>query len=120
VFLAEWPASAIAGYLSRELARLTPATVVDAEQLRSRLEDVRRSGYAWGLEEFAEGINSVAAPVRDARGNVVAAIHVHGPAYRFPAAGDADRVTTAVIAAGRELARLVARDERLAGAMTAT
>jgi DNA-binding IclR family transcriptional regulator len=115
VFLAEWPASAIDGYLTRELARLTPATVVDPDQLRSRLEDVRRSGYAWGLEEFAEGINSVAAPVHDARGNVVAAIHVHGPAYRFPDAGDADRVTTAVIAAGRELARLVARDERLAG-----
>ena len=115
VFLAEWPASAIDGYLARDLARLTSATVVDPDQLRSRLEDVRQSGYAWGLEEFAEGINSVAAPVRDARGNAVAAIHVHGPAYRFPADGHADRITAAVIAAAKEVARLLARDERLAG-----
>jgi DNA-binding IclR family transcriptional regulator len=114
VLLAEWPPSAIDGYLGRELVRLTSSTVVDPEQLRSRLVDVKRSGYAWGLEEFAEGINSVAAPVRDARGKVVAAIHVHGPAYRFPAQGDADPVTTAVVAAGREVTRLLARDERAA------
>jgi DNA-binding IclR family transcriptional regulator len=114
VFLAEWPATAVDGYVARDLARLTPSTVVDPEQLRSRLEDVRRSGYAWGLEEFAEGINSVATPVRDARGNAVAAIHVHGPAYRFPAQGDTERITTAVVAAGKGVTRLLARDERLA------
>jgi DNA-binding IclR family transcriptional regulator len=112
VFLAEWPASAIDGYLGRELARLTSSTVVDPEQLRRRLEDVRKRGYAWGLEEFAEGINSVAAPVRDARGNAVAAIHVQGPAYRFPAPGDAERVAHGVVAAGREVGRRLVRDER--------
>jgi DNA-binding IclR family transcriptional regulator len=68
---------------------------------------VRRAGYAWGLEEFAEGIDSVAAPVRDARGKAVAAIHVHGPAYRFPSAGDeagiAARVADAAAAVSREL-----------------
>jgi IclR family KDG regulon transcriptional repressor len=114
LFLAEWPATAVGSYLARDLARLTSSTVVDSEQLRSRLQDVRRSGYAWGLEEFAEGINSIAAPIRDARGNVVAAIHVHGPAYRFPEDGDAERVTSAVVAAGREVGRLLARDDRLA------
>lgn len=112
VLLAEWPARAIDGFLARDLVRLTSSTVVDAEQLRSRLEDVRRSGYAWGLEEFAEGINSVAAPVRDAHGNVVAAIHIHGPAYRFPATADAERVTSAVVAAGQAVTRMLARDER--------
>jgi IclR family pca regulon transcriptional regulator len=112
VLLAEWPANALDGYLGRDLARLTSSTVVDPEQLRSRLEDVRRAGYAWGLGEFAEGINSVAAPVRDARGNAVAAIHVHGPAYRFPGPGDAERVTGALVAAGRAVSRLLARDER--------
>jgi DNA-binding IclR family transcriptional regulator len=112
VLLAEWPASAIDGYFVRDLVRLTSSTVVDAEQLRSRLEDVRRSGYAWGLEEFAEGINSVAAPVRDPRGNVVAAIHIHGPAYRFPSPADAERITSAVVAAGQAVTRMLARDER--------
>ena len=33
----------------------------------------------------------MAAPVADASGEVVAAVHLHGPSYRFPAAGaDAD------------------------------
>ncbi|MCQ3808891.1 MAG: hypothetical protein KTV16_16725, partial [Acidimicrobiia bacterium] len=41
-------------------------------------------GYAWVYEEFAEGINSVAAPIIEADGTVEAALHIHGPAYRFP------------------------------------
>ena len=60
---------------------------------------IRRDGYAWALEEFDEGISSVAAPVADASGEVVAAVHLHGPSYRFPSAGVeaalADRVVTA-------------------------
>jgi IclR family pca regulon transcriptional regulator len=87
---------------------LTRRTVTDPARLRARLAEVRRAGHAWGLEEFAEGIDSVAAPVRDARGKAVAAIHVHGPAYRFPTAGDeariAERVVDAAAAVGRELA----------------
>jgi DNA-binding IclR family transcriptional regulator len=85
VLLAEWPPDAIDAYLGRELDRLTPRTVVEPAAVRRRLEQVRRDGHAWGYEEFADGIVSVAAPVRDARSKAVAAIHVHGPAYRFPA-----------------------------------
>ncbi|HEU0336221.1 MAG TPA: IclR family transcriptional regulator [Gaiellaceae bacterium] len=99
VLLAEWPEDAIAGYLRRDLERLTPATVVDPARLRARLAEVRRRGYAWGLQEFAEGINSVAAPVRDARGQAIAAIHAHGPAYRFPPPGGEDRIAARIAAA---------------------
>ena len=115
VFLADWPASAVDGYIAHGLAGLTPQTVIDPEQLRARLEDVRRSGYAWGLEEFADGINSVAAPVRDPSGNTVAAIHAHGPAYRFPARGEELRVTEEIVAAARAVGRLLAREERAVG-----
>jgi IclR family transcriptional regulator, KDG regulon repressor len=113
VLLADWPPSAIDGYVAHGLASFTPKTIVDPAELRTRLQEVRRNGYAWGLEEFADGINSVAAPVRDARGNTVAAVHVHGPAYRFPPDGSAEVVTRAVVAAGRAVSRLLARDERL-------
>ena len=111
VLLADWPEEAVAAYSAHGLAALTPQTVIDAEQLRARLEDVRRSGYAWGLEEFVDGINSVAAPVRDAGGNAVAAIHVHGPAYRFPAQGREGRITDAVVAAGSAVSGLLARTQ---------
>jgi IclR family KDG regulon transcriptional repressor len=105
VLLAEWPDDAVAAYAAEGLAALTPQTVIDAAQLHARLEDVRRSGYAWGLEEYADGINSVAAPVRDAHGHAVAAIHVHGPAYRFPQRGSEERATDEVVAAAEAVSR---------------
>jgi DNA-binding IclR family transcriptional regulator len=112
VLLAEWPEDALGAYVRGGLAALTPRTVTAPTELRRRLAEVRRQGCAWGLEEFAEGIDSVAAPVRDARGKAVAAIHVHGPAYRFPKAGEEDRVVDQVLTAARAVGRLLARDER--------
>lgn len=83
VMLAHSPDHHVERYIAQGLEMLTPNTVTDPDQLRERLQQVRSAGYAWGFEEFAEGINSVAAPVFGPAG-VEAAIHVHGPAYRFP------------------------------------
>jgi DNA-binding IclR family transcriptional regulator len=105
VLLAEWPEDAREAYLAGELVALTQRTVADPARLRARLAEVREAGYAWGLEEFAEGIASVASLVHDANGNAIAAVHVHGPAYRFPppdgADNVADRVRTAASAVSR-------------------
>lgn len=81
--LAHSAASVVDTYIARGLEAATPNTVTDGDALRDRLVQVRSAGYAWGWEEFAEGINSVAAPVFGPSG-VEAALHVHGPAYRFP------------------------------------
>jgi IclR family transcriptional regulator, KDG regulon repressor len=108
VLLAEWPEDALDAYLSGEVVALTQRTVTDPKRLRTRLADVREAGFAWGLEEFAEGIDSVAAPIRDARGKAVAAIHVHGPSYRFPKPGDETRVAEAVVGAADTVSRLLA------------
>ena len=108
VLLAEWPEDALAAYLAAGLEGRTRKTVTDAARLRLRLAEVRERGYAWGLEEFAEGIDSVAAPVRDARGKAIAAIHVHGPAYRFPKVGEEARVADAVLGAAHTISRLLA------------
>jgi DNA-binding IclR family transcriptional regulator len=89
VFLAAMPLAELDRVLAAPLERFTPATVVSPAALRALLRDVVRDGIAWTADEYAEGITSVAAPVVDAAGEVVAAIHVHGPSYRFP--GDAPR-----------------------------
>ena len=60
---------------------------------------MRREGLAWVREEYSLGISSVAAPVADSRGEVVAAVHVHGPSYRFPAEGSEESIARAVRAA---------------------
>jgi DNA-binding IclR family transcriptional regulator len=87
VMLAALPKEALERYLERELEVFTRQTVTEPARLRRRLEQIHRMGYAWTKEEFAEGISSVAAPIHDRRGRVVAALHVHGPSYRFPPAG---------------------------------
>jgi DNA-binding IclR family transcriptional regulator len=110
VLLAEWPEEAVAGYLARDLERLTPETLVEPAAIRTRIAEVRAQGCAWGLGEFAEGINSVAAPVRDSRGKPIAAIHVHGPAYRFPPARGREAIAARVVAAAAAIDRQLARD----------
>ncbi|TMF34791.1 MAG: IclR family transcriptional regulator [Chloroflexi bacterium] len=87
VFLAHRPAAAIDRYLAEPLTALTERTVTDPTAVRDRLRAVALAGYAWVHDEFAMGISSVAAGIADASGEVVAAVHVHGPSYRFPPAG---------------------------------
>jgi IclR family transcriptional regulator, acetate operon repressor len=70
------------------LQRFTPHTVTSAAKLNERLALVRNQGYAWAFEEFAVGLNSVAAAIRNDAGKAIAALHVYGPASRFP--GDRD------------------------------
>jgi len=112
VLLVEWPEEALSAYLARDLAAPTPRTLIDPARVRERLAEVRAAGYAWGLEEFAEGIDSIAAPIRDARGHAIAALHVHGPSYRFPVPGDEARVAGAVASAAAEVSRLLGRAAR--------
>ncbi len=69
--------------LGSALERETKRTIVDAAQLRTQLGEIRRRGYAQTLEELEEGLNAVAAPVRQADGQVVAALSVSGPAFRM-------------------------------------
>lgn len=86
--MAHWPEQKVERFLARTLERMTTNTVTDPEAIRQRLAAAREDGFVWVFEEFVEGINSVAAPVLTEGSAVAGAVHVHGPAYRFP--GDAD------------------------------
>ena len=103
VFLAQLPAPMLARYLAEPLEQFTPHTLTGAAALLERLRDVRREGHAWVRDEFANGITSVAAPVADARGELVAAVHVHGPTYRFPPRGQEESIAGAVRAAAARI-----------------
>ena len=90
-------------YLSKPLTSLTPRSVTDPAILRQRLETIRADGYAWVFAEFDESLHSIAAPVWDASGEIIAALHVHGPAYRFPPADEVQAIGEAVKAAAARL-----------------
>lgn len=83
VILAHSSPAIIDDYIEQGLESVTPNTIVDPAQLQERLSQVQSAGYVWGFEEFAEGINSVAAPIFGKHG-VQAALRLHGPAMRFP------------------------------------
>jgi DNA-binding IclR family transcriptional regulator len=76
VLLGFAPAGFQAEYLDSELTRFTPATVTDPEVLRRRLAEIRATGIASMSEEMTPGSSSIAAPVRDRTGQVVAAVSV--------------------------------------------
>ncbi|MFE9766034.1 IclR family transcriptional regulator C-terminal domain-containing protein [Streptomyces sp. NPDC005808] len=59
-----------------ELLPLTPRTITDPERLRAELDRVREAGYSLTDEELEEGLRSVAVPVRERGGRVVAAVNV--------------------------------------------
>ncbi|MES5821869.1 IclR family transcriptional regulator C-terminal domain-containing protein [Streptomyces sp. RG80] len=58
-----------------ELRPLTSRTLTDPEALTRVLTEVRAQGYALVDEELEEGLRSIAVPVRDRTGRVVAALN---------------------------------------------
>jgi DNA-binding IclR family transcriptional regulator len=59
------------------------ALLADARFNERALVDVRRRGWAQSVAERESGVASVSAPVRDAGGQVVAAVSVSGPIERI-------------------------------------
>ncbi|HYH93172.1 MAG TPA: IclR family transcriptional regulator [Candidatus Saccharimonadales bacterium] len=104
VLLAFRPPGAIERYLGGSLERFTGRTLGEPEAVRERLQSIRRKGYTWAIEEFDPGISSVAAPIADGSGEVIAAVHIHGPSYRFPPSGRETDLGQQVVAAAARIA----------------
>ena len=91
--------------LGRPLPRLTARTMVAPAKLRRRLAGIAQRGSEWVYGEFDDDINSVAAPVFDGGDRAVAALHVHGPSYRFPGEHDPARIADGVADAAQRTER---------------
>jgi IclR family transcriptional regulator, pca regulon regulatory protein len=86
VMLAGLPDEELEHYLSSvRLDRLSPRTVGTPDALRLELGRVRRQGWAMVDQELEEGLRSVAAPLRDRGGRVVAAVNLSAHASRTSA-----------------------------------
>lgn len=90
--------------LADPLQRFTARTVGSADALRTELRAVRAAGWARAVEEFEEGLNAVAAPVRGNDGSVIAALSAAGPAYRL-SPDSLPEVADAVIRAADDVSR---------------
>jgi len=84
VFLAYMSEQELEHYLQKgSLPKLTAKTITDRETLLKSLEQIREQGYSIENEEIEEGAYSIAAPVRDADGQIVGTISVVGSLNRI-------------------------------------
>lgn len=70
--------------IDRPLESLTAKTVTDQARLREDLVQIRTQGYALDEEEFMEGTNCMAVPVRGHDGKVICSLSISGPNYAVP------------------------------------
>ena len=84
------------------LPALTSLTITDALALREELGRVAQQGYAVAVDELEVGLTAVAAPIRNAHGDVIASMSVSGPTFRLTGAS-VERATTALVQAATEV-----------------
>jgi IclR family transcriptional regulator, pca regulon regulatory protein len=65
------------------LVPLTPHTITNRDELISGLDQIRKQGWALVDEELEVGLRSIAAPIFDGQGRVVAAANISLGANRF-------------------------------------
>jgi IclR family pca regulon transcriptional regulator len=83
VLLAALPAEELDALLERtEIRQLTARTVTDLASLRGAIDDARKRGFATVDQELEEGLRSVAVPLHDGSGTVIAALNVSAHASR--------------------------------------
>jgi DNA-binding IclR family transcriptional regulator len=113
VLMAHASPQARSEFLAGPLKRWTKKSIIDPELVAARLDACRRDGAIWVCEEMSEGLNSVAAPIFNPAGAAIAAVHVHGPSYRFPESDRRDEIAEIVKAAARRITnRLAGRREQ--------
>lgn len=83
VVLAYLPAEDRDRILAGPLARFTAMTITDPAVLRAQIAECRERGYGYDDEEFEGGVRALAAPVLDARGELMAVISMPGPVFRI-------------------------------------
>ena len=106
VLLAFQPADYVRDVADRGLSANTDKTVTRRDALLAMLREVRSREYAIDDEESEAGLRAIAAPVRNQRGDVVAAVGVAAAAQRMTRKVLQNRVPTVVATAAAISQRL--------------
>lgn len=111
ILLAYSDNAVIDAVIAKGLKKLSKNTITNPEQLRFILKNIREQGYAVSREEMTDGVNSVAAPIRDYRGQVVSALNIVGPIQRMKPHKRQDYIRS-VVNAAKEASERLGYDER--------
>lgn len=96
------------------LEKFTELTLAKVADIEAELTNVLEVGWAQAIEEYEEGLNAIAAPIRSHDGRVIGALSAAGPAYRL----SPDRLPEAVasvIRAADEISSSLGFERRLVG-----
>jgi DNA-binding IclR family transcriptional regulator len=104
IALAFGPPALLATVLSQPLPRLTPHTLTDPDAVRAEVERVRRQGWATAVDAVLIGVNALAAPVFDHRGDWRGAIALVGATQFIPKV-PSDLLISQVTDAGAQASR---------------
>jgi len=108
MLLASLPQEQVDNFLERaQPEQITLHTIVNKERLALEIARSRAQGYALVDQELELGLRSIAVPLRNFRGDVVAAMNVSVHAARLPAQQMVERCLPAMIKIQVELGALL-------------
>jgi IclR family pca regulon transcriptional regulator len=114
VLLAAQPDERLDAYLgSVSLRGLTGHTITSVTALRRELRKIRAQGWALVDQELEEGLRSIAAPLRNVDGQVIAAINISTHAGRRTLATIVDELLAPLLATARRIEADLARPARV-------
>jgi DNA-binding IclR family transcriptional regulator len=102
--LAWRPEETLGEYLKPPLKRYTASTITDLAVLKREFAQARKRGYTSVVGEWFDDVVGVAAPVRNHRGEIIAALTVGCPRSRATSAKMA-QLSRAVLMAGESTSR---------------
>ena len=84
ILLSEMPSRDLQKIVEEKgLIALTNSTITDFDDLVQALLTVREQGFAFDDIENEEDVRCIAAPIRDFRGKIIAAVSISGPSTRM-------------------------------------
>jgi IclR family pca regulon transcriptional regulator len=108
MLLASLPQEAVAEFLERaHPEQITGHTIVNKERLGLEIARAGRQGYALVDQELELGLRTIAVPLKNFRGEVVAALNISVHAARMPVEQIVDRCLPAMIKIQVELSALL-------------
>jgi IclR family pca regulon transcriptional regulator len=90
-----------------QIEPLTKHTLTDPDAIFAKVAQARRQGWCLVNQELEEGLISIAAPITDRAGRMVAALNISGQANRTSAKVMQESMLPALLAASRQISGLL-------------
>lgn len=96
--LSTWSPTEVASVLSSFGARTQT-------KLHAAIDVARRQPICWSIDNYVDGLTSVAAPIASERGRATSALIIYGPSYRFPNKASRSKIESKLAATAVEIGK---------------